>query len=521
MVSIFCKAFFPHRLKKRNREKSTTLKMDLKLYRLIVIMADTNIDNYSVENILSIFNLTDPTPFNVRDVANALIAKMTSEGNPDLVVFFTQARDKVLADIEKKSTENLEVENESFESLEKIWTEGSFEDNAENHARYFIGDSHFPVDKKMPPLVNSAINHIPVIATHIITIDSQYRSTILPYIDNSLSNSYNTNFTFNITNPINKTVSLRLYSYTIPTTWYAFSASAGNTFFMYNGVIITIPDGNYTASTLVNQINTLAAEDTATIGLTVSYNPSNNKISFKNNDPLSGLITVTFYVQKDVINYNNCGTTTLGSFQTLGINTTLGWLMGFRTTPDPITGDMFITIGPNDTIEADVQPDTYGPKYFVLSLEDYSNQRLSSGLFNITTIKNYASLSGQEYFNTINVGCKLREGSLTQAQQFSINAVTNANATVIKNNLSVGFNNKLSGPNSGTAFAIIPLRDINNIRPYPYTRFGAELIPYVRRYVGPTYLQRFTVTLTDDKGVLVNLYDNDWSFSLIVEEQLN
>ena len=107
-----------HRLKKRNREKGTKQEMDLKLYRLIVIMADTNIDNYTVENLLSIFNLTDPTPFSVQDVANSLIAKMTTEGNPDLVVFFTQARDKVLADIQKKGSENLDKEHEVDESLE-------------------------------------------------------------------------------------------------------------------------------------------------------------------------------------------------------------------------------------------------------------------------------------------------------------------------------------------------------------------------------------------------------------------
>ena len=37
----------------------------------------------------------------------------------------------------------------------------------------------------------------------------------------------------------------------------------------------------------------------------------------------------------------------------------------------------------------------------------------------------------------------------------------------------------------------------------------------------PTNLERLTVTLTDDKGYLVNLYDNEWSFSLIIEERLN
>ena len=66
---------------------------------------DTSIDNYSVDDILRIFNLTDPTPFNVQDVANSLIAKMTTEGKPDLVVFFTLARDKVLADIQQKVTD--------------------------------------------------------------------------------------------------------------------------------------------------------------------------------------------------------------------------------------------------------------------------------------------------------------------------------------------------------------------------------------------------------------------------------
>jgi hypothetical protein len=42
-----------------------------------------------------------------------------------------------------------------------------------------------------------------------------------------------------------------------------------------------------------------------------------------------------------------------------------------------------------------------------------------------------------------------------------------------------------------------------------------------RAYIKPTTLDRLTVSLTDDKGNLVDLYDNDWSFSLLVEERLN
>ena len=90
----------------------------------------------------------------------------------------------------------------------------------------------------------------------------------------------------------------------------------------------------------------------------------------------------------------------------------------------------------------------------------------------------------------------------------------------INNNVS-GFNTRLPAPNLGAAFATIPLIDIPNLRPYPYIKFGSDVAIYKRNYLMPTNLERFTVSLTDDKGYLVNLYDNDWSFTLIIEEQLN
>jgi hypothetical protein len=480
-------------------------------------MTDTNIDNYSVDDILSIFNLSEPTEFKVKDIANSLIAKMKSEGKPELEIFFTQARDKVLDDLKNSDGEKIEIRNEATESLNKLWEDAGFNDKSNKPIRYF-GDSSHVVAENKRELETSNVSSEPIIAIHIVNIDSQYRSNILPYSDNPLSNTYNTSFTFSLTNPINKVISFRLYSYQIPTSWYAFNARSGNTFFMYNGIIINIPDGNYTPATLVAAINAIAALDPATIGLQVEYNISTNRIYFTNNDLISGPITVIFFMQANVVNYNNCGIITLASFQTLGINTTLGWLMGFRTTPDSVSGDMFITINPGETIVADVPPDTYGPKYFVLSLEDYSNQRLSSGLYNITNIKNQATISIPDYYKTIHVACKLQEGSLTAAQQYTINAVTSSSTV---NNNSSGFNNKLSGPSSGAAFAVIPLSDIRNIRPDPYVRFGADLNIYRRNYLAPTILERFNVRLTDDKGNLVNLYDNDWSFSLIVEERMN
>ena len=487
-------------------------------------MTDTNVDNYTVDDILAILNVTDPTPANVTDAANTLIARMKIEKQPALEKFFTLARDKVLAFLSGNTTDisnaTKALINEGSASLEQIWTESGFTFNDNNKTeipvRYYGGGSHVVAENQQQ--VSTENTAPPIIATHIINIDSQYRTNIIPYSDNPLSNTFNTNFTFNLSNPIMKAISINLYSYQIPTTWYAFTAKAGNTFLMYNGIVINIPDGNYTPATLVAAINTTALTNLDTNQLVVTYNTTTNRISFTNNDLLSGPVTLLLFIQANVINFNDCGNFTLDSFQTLGINATLGWLLGFRTTPDPTTGDVAITINPGETITADVPPNTYGPKYFVLSIEDYSNQRLTSGLFNITNTKKQASISIADYYNTVQVACKLREGSLTQAQLYAINAVTESSKV---NNTIGGFNNKLSGPNSGTAFAIIPLNDIERLRPNPYIKFGADLALFKRNYASPTNLQRFNVTLSDDKGNLVNLYDNDWAFTLIVQERLN
>ena len=49
------------------------------------------IDNYTIDDILSIFNIVDPTVFNVTDVANALVAKMKAEKRPVLMDFLYQS----------------------------------------------------------------------------------------------------------------------------------------------------------------------------------------------------------------------------------------------------------------------------------------------------------------------------------------------------------------------------------------------------------------------------------------------
>lgn len=478
---------------------------------------DTDIANYSIADLLTIFNIVDPTVFNVTDVANSLIAKMKTEGNVAMMDFFSAARDKILIDLQLKRQQP--VSNETNEPIEEIWQTSSFTDtNPIDPARYFVDESgsHITIDKNRTPNNGGRPPPEPIISTHLIIIDSQFRSNILPYTANPSSNAFNTQFTFNLTNQIIRAVSLKLYSYVIPTSWNAFSGQAGNTFFLYNGVIVVVPDGNYTPQTLVAAINLSAQQSLSTNALVVAYNTDTNRISFTNTDSLLGVVTVVFFISDNSITYSNCGINALTDFRTLSVNSTLGWLLGFRTTPLGSNGDVQLLLPPNTLTYADVAPDTYGPKYFTLGIEDYSNQRLSNGHYNITNSKIYTQLSMPEYYNTIYGACKIREGSLTQAQLYSINAVATP-----PNHLTTNGNNTLVGPTASNTFAVIPLTNIRSLRPDPYIRFGADLAIYKRSYNKPTNLERLTVTLTDDKGNLVNLYDNDWSFSLLVEERLN
>jgi len=478
------------------------------------MVVNLNIQNYDIDDLLSIFNIIDPDIFKVTDMANSLIAKMTTENRPEMVQFLTAARDKVLDYLQKKNRED-PVDNEITEKIDKVWSTKTFKDKSADATEYFDDDSHITSKQKAQKI---AIVQEPIISSHIVVIDSQFRSIILPYVNNSLSNSFNTSFIFNLSAPITKAVSMKLYSYHLPTTWKAFSIQAKNTYLIYNGILMTIPDGNYTPTSIVATLNSIALQDVASAKLEVNYDSTNGLISFTNTDPLIDTTTMTFFIKANLATSTNCEVISIANFQTKSINTTLGWLLGFRTEPDDATGDVNLFLPPNERVYANVPADTYGPKYFTLGIEEYSNQRLSSGLYNITNSKQYTSLTVHDYYHTNDVTCKYREGSLTQAQLFAINAISNPTDNT---NISANYNNSLTGFTSNSTFAVIPLAAIQDLRPFPYIKFGADLFVYKRNYGKPTVIERISITLTDDKGNLVNLYDNDWSFTLIVDERLN
>lgn len=93
--------------------------------------ADMNIDNYSIKDLFMIFNLVDNSSlFQIKDVANNLIARMKSQGKTDMAVFFENAKNKLIDDYEREYDSETETE-----------TESETESDPDNETNFFLSNS--------------------------------------------------------------------------------------------------------------------------------------------------------------------------------------------------------------------------------------------------------------------------------------------------------------------------------------------------------------------------------------------
>jgi hypothetical protein len=105
---------------------------------------------------------------------------------------------------------------------------------------------------------------------------------------------------------------------------------------------------------------------------------------------------------------------------------------------------------------------------------------------------------------------------ITKAQQYSQNAQLGYDGDgLVKNTTS-----RTPGPRTTDTFAMVPLKGITALRASgePFIEYDTALQSNLRTYSSPVDIERMRIRLLDDKGNLVNLHDNDWSFSLVVEQ---
>ena len=325
--------------------------------------------------------------------------------------------------------------------------------------------------------------------------------------------------------------------------------------------------------------------------LEFTYNPNNNKITINNYDPdgrdASGNpIPVEFKWHDNSLDVEVCSAFRESETPQPGgkADYNLGWLMGFRQQTSIVYPSIYDTNGCRWINGSNISPtlsktppeghseqqtaieiidrekiyygktvprsqvDVYGPKYFILTLDDFNNNKPNKDLISLvdTTIRNFklpsyinketmdskygagkfrfydasgVGVPGYECMDTADIGNNERacstnslnidlSSNLTKAQKYTAEQIQMAR-------IQKGVD-RYTSPNSTDLLARIPVERTPQMwnKPLMYQNEDKELTK--RKYFGPVKLTKFKVRLLNDKGFEVNLHDKDWSFSIIV-----
>jgi hypothetical protein len=546
---------------------------------------DLNVTHYDTDELLAMFNLTDPTEDDIVRATSALINKAASDRLPKVAAFFQQAQDALLDELNQDANQEQggEQDGEQYEEQAEEQDEEQAEeqdgkqaeeqaeeqgldqeDNADqlgqwwrnqylkqgdkvqaskpadrtNKIQVLQGNQHMPTkreklgvnDSYVVPVTQGTLNpNLKNTVTRLVNLDSQYRQIITPNSENPLGPASPTNYTIDLTENLTNVLSIKLNSVQIPYAWYALDYTSGTNVLFYKLTSaatytpFVVEPGNYTPS----QLQAYMALQVPFNGtpFTIAYNANSGKMTITNTSASN--YDVLFFAP----NYSIPVTPALmtpeinDAIAASKLNSNLGWLMGYRGTNQvpPVPNQLLYRVqpvvsAPANAIVTEAVADTYGPKYLILVLDDYNQNHLNKGLVTIAT--NDTRLSLPSYFNPgIAVNCdasgtpnnptyvQSAPRQLTQAQLYTINAI-NQN----RNNTTT---DRYTGPTTTDVLALIPVKTFSMLPGQPYIEFGSALQTNERVYFGPVNIERMKIQLIDDKGNILNMHGNDWSFTII------
>jgi len=567
---------------------------------------DTNISNYTLSELLAIVDLEDSVtvdPHEVVDKTNKIIAKFKNT-NPEIAIFFKEVQSQLLQyaqGLMVDKPENLDgkivVEGFASRSNEAIYPVGEKqvtdwyenENLTQNNQTQVdkitqrkqkiqvFGNENNPMNREQVattdtfqlPVKQDSLNpNLKNTISRFVNLDSQFRQ----YTSGVSSTS--TDYTLDLSDTLKNALSLRLYSYQIPYSWYTIDYAYNNTCFWVidvdsnNSFSVNIPPGNYSQTAFQTQLETSL--------VTAGFSNGANMVSYNAN---SGIITLLFYDENwiDPSNSSNTFTATESTmllfYDFTGVyqcnntcynvsshyfNNTLGWLMGFRI---PY---VYVTVSGNS---GGAILDLNGPKYLILVIDDYNQNHVNNSLVSISQFSNtlkmpyyyspdipytcitpaqqtvileqqgsslsqiVGDVTAQALFDlqTVNplngllIAGKYQQDytttqqvlpsaprTLTQAQLYTINQI-NKNDNNITNYLS-------KAPTSSDILGVIPVKTSTGVPTGSLlVEFSGSLQDNVRTYFGPVNIERMAVKLLDDKGNVLNLNGNDWCVTLVCE----
>ena len=557
---------------------------------------DFNIDNYDIDELVQLLNF-DKVPTNEDMIVHRIdVLKRKYKSKPKYIKFFSEIGKKLILNFEHFNKETWEEQYEQDDSLSaKVLTQQYLDEKDDfknlmlDPNRNIIGIKKLPNDQRYSTKSNTQGVRNPITINQIrriVNFDSQYREILNPisttcadingnytvepnnidqinHVNPEIRLFQPTNYTVNLNQPLSNVVDISLESVEIPNTWYVFSSDYGTNAleFVYtnSGNIVKnkvkIEDGNYQPAELVTEINTLCQMNN--IPILFEYKVINGKISVSNQDNAIEW-TINFYIEDSESSgcaaqktLNEEGSNTPSPGNKIGYN--LGWLLGFRVKT--------LVLNPSEKKVASSILDTFGPKYFLLTLDDFNNNKPNKDLISLvdSSSKNFKL---PKYYNpqtmdsrynkdtyypgkTANDGedwkCKDIAGppaergcaenelnidlasNLTKKQQYTVEQLTLANTsnstvTLDDNTTLSTVVNRYRSPNSSDLLARIPI-NINRQQYNTSIVFRNRNPEYTKRvYFGPVKLRKFKIRLLNDKGFEVNLNDQDWSFSIYVTQ---
>ena len=393
----------------------------------------TDIADYTLSELMAIVEIEELTPEHIIENTNYYIRKYKNK-NPELAVFFKQIQSQLL-----QYAQGLEPDSEDDDNEDKIIVEGF--GSMTNDAIYPSGEKMVNDWYQNQNLTQSDKNQtekitdrkqkiqlfnnpqVPMNREQIATSDTfnlpVKQDSLNPNLKNSISrfvnldsqfrqytsgiDSTSTDYTCDLSDTIKNALSLSLYSYQIPFSWYAIDSAYGNTcFWIYdsvsnNTIAISVPSGNYSQTEFRNKLNNAFASAGFSLfpvipGSTVpvNYNSNSGIITLYLNggawtdpsNPSGGVVfnispttQIIFYDFTGNLQCNiNCTTKSNHYF-----NNTLGWLMGYRLP--------YFSVDPSGNTASAIL-DLNGTKYLILVIDDYNQNHVNNSLISVSQFNN-------------------------------------------------------------------------------------------------------------------------------------
>ena len=534
---------------------------------------DTKVSNYSLSELMAIVELQGLEPNEIVTQTNKYINKFKTS-NPTLSVFFMEIQSQLLqyatnlidpsnpeasfvegfSSMNNDNNDNDNAEDALYPAGEKQqtnWYENQAlpQDDDENQQDKttqrkqkidVFGNEQVPMNRQQlginntfnVPVSQDSLNpNLKNTITRFVNLDSQFRQFT------SGTESGPTDYTLDLSDPLTNVLSMRMYSYQIPYSWYVIDTVYGNTCFwitaigddgiVYN-VLVTVPPGNYTPTQFTETLNTILIGLFPNLVTPVVYNTNNGKLILNLNggeyagsvDPYVDSFTINSTTIITFFDYTaqlQCETNCVN--KSFYLNQTLGWIMGFRSP--------FVNVDPSGNTGTGIV-DLNGTKYLILVIDDYNQNHVNNGLVSITEYSNVLKLPSyyspnlpytclaatpndginSEYTKT-QLMLPSAPRTLTNSQLYTINE--------INRNRNNNTNHRAKAPTSTDILAMIPIKPTGLSTGSLIIEFSGSLQDNIRTYFGPVNIDRMRVKLLNDKGNVLNMNGADWCVTLICD----